>query len=93
MSLVKHWFRTSFHPLRSLWKDPGQIIERGLMNPRSFTIWGIRRNLEVIDMHRKYFLGGKAKKQMEILSEAVEHEVIPIVQEELEQKSFDWYFN
>lgn len=97
MSLVKHWFRTSFHPLRSLYKDPGQIIERGLMNPRSFTLWGIRRHFEVIDMHRQYFLPGKLEKGQARLVEFVDEVVEPHIRDDpnetLVESAYDWYFN
>ena len=87
-----HWWRTTFHPIRHLANDPKQILTKKLYNPRHGTIWGVRRNIEVIDMHREFFLKGEGKKEQLILEEVVERDVIPGLDEHFDQ-NLDWYFN
>ncbi len=92
MKIVKHWWRTGTHSIRHLINDPKQILTKKLFNPRHATVWGVRRSLEVIDMHRQFFLPGKAKKQQLVLEEVVERDVIPVLDEHFDQ-NLDWYFN
>jgi hypothetical protein len=95
MSLFKHWKRTSFHPIRHLIDNPRSAPR--LMNPRILMPWGIRRHLEVIDMHRQYFLPGKLEKGQATLVEFVDEVVEPHIRDDpnetLVESAYDWYFN
>ncbi len=94
MTLLRHWWRTTTHPARSLLNDPSVMLD-----PTEFAIFGIRKQLEVIDMHREYFLPGKPMKGQATLVKFVDEVIEPHIlddsndYESLLNSSLDWYFN
>ena len=96
MKLIQHWFRAGTHPIRHLVNDPSQIVTKKLYNPKHLAVWGVRRQLEVIDMHREYFLPGKVQKGQATLvkfdDEVVEPHIRDDPNETIVEAGLDWYF-
>ncbi len=53
-SLFEHWLKTSFHGIREF----GELTRREQIHfvkrPYLFGLWGIGKQIEVIEMHREY---------------------------------------
>ncbi len=93
MSLYRHLKRTALHPIRSLLREPFVILD-----PTEFAVFGIRKQLEVIEMHRDYFLPGKPVPGQATLVKFVNEVAEPHVRqgssiETFTDSSLDWYFN